>query len=421
VVELFRYLDTNAWPHIKNFISLSMLDSKIRLESGNSGYVFKSAGIRIVIKSIISYLKILFDRQKRPVYMGATTGLLKHNGEIYDAYFPYAEYTTTTVSYMLNCGNLPSLSGYDVYLKKNNIVIENYLCAPIKLILSMLVYVFISRSKRFEKYSQHLARHCPSISNDTLLKAYANFVAGYHVYKAFFRFLAISDAYVVSAYTKSDIVAALKHFKIPVTEIQHGIIGRFHPGYNYSVKSSCLPIPDRIDVYNEFWKQDLRAGGYFTEGQIRIVGRVKYKILDNFTKPYDRYIVFTGQASYFDEIAKFLRDSNETLTKHECYLIYKPHPKETPAELVRLKLQTRGCSNVLIYEGTATAEQIISQAFAHVSIFSACHFDAIHFLNQSFIFDILENNFMNCYADHFEKTLVKIKSIEEIFRRVQCR
>jgi hypothetical protein len=419
VVSLFRYSDSNAWPHIKFLLSLSTLDQNIRVTTDNTRLIFKIEGLKYIFKSLMSYMRLLMCRKKLSIFLGASTGLLTHNGEVYDSYFPYADHKVTDVIYMINCANLPSMKKYDDYLARHNIVIENYLCAPIKWLLSKFLYLCIFRSTRFVDFSNVVADYLPRATNQYILRGYANFIAGYYVYRAFFGLLAIKDAYIVSAFSKSDMVAALKHYRIPVVEIQHGIIGRFHVGYNYSVKAVGLPTPDKVDVYNEFWRQDLLSGGYFSNDQVRVVGRLKYDLMDSFIKPYERYIVFTGQASCFEAVAKFLCEADEQLVVNNLHLIYKPHPKESPQELAWLQEQINECSNVSIYEGAATTEQLISQAVAHISIYSSCHFDAIHFLKQTFIFDVVEKNLMDCYAENFAEMLIKVKTIGDVIRSLR--
>jgi hypothetical protein len=419
VVSLFAYSDSNAWPHIKFLLSLSTLDQDFRVTTNNKRLVFTIHGLKLIFKSLVAYVKLLLYRKKSPLFLGASTGLLTHGGKVYDSYFPYADHNVTDVIYMMNCANLSSMSKYDNYLSSYNLVIENYLCVPVKWLISNFLYLCMFRSTRFVDFSNVVADYLPRATNQYILRGYVNFIAGYYVYRAFFGLLAIKDAYIVSAFSKSDIVAALKYYRIPVIEIQHGIIGRFHVGYNYSVKDPSFPIPDGVDVYNLFWKQDLLSGGYFSSDQVRVVGRLKYNLLDSFTKPYASYIVFTGQASCFEAIAKFLCEANPELVENNFHLIYKPHPKENPQELAWLREQIHQCSNVSIYEGCTTTEQLISQAIAHISIYSSCHFDAIHFLKKSFIFDVIEKNPMDCYLEHFAEMLIKVKTIGEVIGKLR--
>lgn len=414
VVEIFRYAGTNAWPYIKNRISFSLIDKNIRLETGNKKNFMTQFSVWTISHSLKSYVQLLLNRKKKFLFLGASTGLFTLNGKVYDSYFPYADTEPNDVIYMFNCGNLAQLSVYKGYLAEHNIVIENYLCAPLRMVLGKIVFICLSGSQRFQKFSQYASSYNQEITEKIISEAYANFVVGFHVYKIFFKLLKIKSAYIVSAYTKADIVAALKHNGINVIEIQHGLIGRYHPGYNYSVKDCTLPTPDQVDVYNRFWKEDLIAGGYFSDAQIRVVGRLKYNLLTDFSKPFDNYMVFTGQAAFFDSIINFFYESNRALAEKNIYLLYKPHPKETLEELLWLKKQTAQLPNIVIYQGSETTEQLISQAMAHISLFSACHFDAIHFLGKTFVLDIVENNFMSSYANDFKKEIVPITHIDQV-------
>jgi len=420
VAEIFRHMETNAWPFIKNYLSFTLADRNVRLASTNRRDVFTWVGLRVSFLSLKAYVKLALSKKKKTLYLGASTGLFSHNAVVYDAHFPYTEKDITSVMYMLSCGSLSSLMGREKFLLENQAVIENYLCAPIKWLLAHIIFQLIYRTKRFDRFSKNKWMPVKEVSTKSIVYAYARFVAGFNVYKALFKFLPIKDCYVVSAYTKADVVAALKHYNVHVIEIQHGIIGRYHHGYNYHVKDVSFPIPDEVLVYNQFWKADLVAGGCFAEEKIRIFERFKYRLLHTSDSLYGKYIIFTGQAAFLDLVAKFFVDSNDCLRANNIHMLYKAHPKETPDELGSFRRRIDGFSNVSVYSGKETTEQLISQALAHVSIYSACHFDAIHFLKKTFIFDVMEDNYMSSYERNFNTVIFKIKTVDAILKVLTC-
>jgi len=288
----------------------------------------------------------------------------------------------------------------------------------LKKLLSKLIIKKISKQKkeRIELFSRDIQVKGLEVNSVMLLSKYAEFIAGYKLYKLFFKFLKIEKAYVVSASTKSDIVAALKSLNIEVIEIQHGIVGKLHRGYNFNIdKNDLLPVADRIDVYNKFWKDEIINAGYFSANQINIVGRLKYDIVKSNIEALNfKYIIFTGQGAFFEEIIKFFDEADNWLVQKDIKMYYKSHPRELKSEIDFLKKSMKKLDACFFYDGTNTTEELIKSSVAHISVFSSCHFDAVYYKNKTYVLDVMKDNIMHYYAEHSSKNFIKIKAIEEV-------
>lgn len=51
---------------------------------------------------------------------------------------------------------------------------------------------------------------------------------------------------------------------------------------------------------------------------------------------------------------------------------------------------------------------------AHVSIYSSCHFDSVHYLGKTYVFDALPENIMHYYAKRAPEKFVLIKSYADL-------
>jgi len=420
VISIFKYKNTTAWLSIKNLLTESMYHSDIRLGTGNTKDILSWKGFKTIFSSFGKYILYLKDKEKKSIFLGASTGLFRFEDRILDSYFPYYDLQIKDTIYMYNCGNLNDLNQFEDYVATNNIVIENYLVVMFKKLLAKVLYMRLANKKAEEliAFNTYLKSISIEITDKALLSKYVEFIAGYTLYKLFFKFLNIEKAYVVSAPTKSDMVAALKSLDIEIIDVQHGVIGKLHRGYNFNLeKSNTLPVVDRIDVYNQFWKDELINAGYFTNNQINIVGRLKYDIVKSEIEELNfNYIVFTGQGAFFEKIINFFRESDALLKKKNIKMFYKTHPRELASEIDELKESIDILTTSEIYDGIYTTEELIKNSLAHISVFSSCHFDAVYYNNKTYILDIMDDNIMRYYATNSSGNFIMINNIEEILK-----
>jgi hypothetical protein len=216
----------------------------------------------------------------------------------------------------------------------------------------------------------------------------------------------IKKAYIVSAYSYSEICAVLKERGVEIIELQHGLIGPEHEGYNYAVRDKRLPTPDAVNVYNDFWKQELVDAGYYPQERIQVTGRLKYRLIRHNLYFERQFIVFTGQGIFLDEIIRFLAEGARNIAAKniDIDILYLPHPNEGELEREKMRTALRNYANIKIgHSDDMTTEEFIYYSLAHISIYSSCHFDALFFKNKSFVFDVMENNLMNYYMEEVSR------------------
>ena len=137
---------------------------------------------------------------------------------------------------------------------------------------------------------------------------------------------------------------------IPVVELQHGVINKGHMGYTYFIPQDYQgerPIPDRIIVYGEAFKQAILAtGNAFTPGNIVISG---FPRMSTFLEKLERegqyslrekirhclgveqhtfLITVTTQPTTSRCLASFLKEALKTLGTTDFTVCIKPHPSE---------------------------------------------------------------------------------------------
>lgn len=413
-------LNTTAWPYIKNKVAMSAMDSAVRLDTGNSRQIFSWNGIKVVARSVANLLHICMKKRGQAAFFGASTGIATEGSAGFkDYYFPYYDLNPQTCQYFSNCGNLAHLTRHAKYMSNHNIVIDNYLLAPLRSILGQLIFRLpLSNRPQFREMSSFLLAVGVEFSARQFRLGYSEFIAGTLIYSLLFRLTRPSRVYVISAYSKCDLVAAAHRCGLYTIEIQHGILGRFHPGYNYANTEASLSAPDRVDVYNDFWKDELAAGCFFRPDQIRVVGRLKYEELPPADPTFARTLIFTGQAAYREELLAQFHQWDTELFDNGYKLLYIPHPKETAAERNGIRDRLRHLRAVDIYEGDLTTEHLIKSAAAHLSLFSACHFDAVHLTGCTYVLSGNWSDFMRPYIERYPNWFLSVENVGDIIQHL---
>jgi len=414
-IDDFKYKNTTSWIDIKNYIYSKSLNNVVKNPTQNSSSFLSFKGIKLLVLSLIFYISYIFNRKQKEIYIGAGSGLFEFNNRIYDSYLP-KEIRDSEIIYMMSADFPETLCKYKSYLKNKKVVIYSFLIAPLK-----MIFIKIFKNKSKLKIDDALAKEIEKlgVNEDELKYIHTKFIVTYWLYKLFLYPLKIKKAYIVSTYSNTELISVLKEKNIEIIEIQHGLIGTTHRGYNYAISSDILPTPNKVYVYDKFWKQELINAGYYSDEQIKIDGRLKYELIDKKLEVFDfDFFVFTGQGGFFDDIIELINSSIEYLKDKNLKLLYIPHPNESEKDLNYLKSQIKDFYNILVLDKTSkkhTTEQYIYNCIAHISVYSSCHFDAIYYKDKTFVYDIMSENPMQYYIENFPKQFIPIKSLKEIY------
>jgi hypothetical protein len=158
-----------------------------------------------------------------------------------------------------------------------------------------------------------------------------------NVYRFFFHWNKPKNIFMVCSYGKEPIVMAAKRLRIPVVELQHGVVTNYHLGYSVAPGQHKLSFPDYFLTFGDYW-----------------VNSVNYSIDDNniipigypyFTREIQNYrgvekknqIIFISQGTIgkkLSELAiKFAHEVNSSVE-----VVYKLHP----GEYDRWKIEYKG-------------------------------------------------------------------------------
>jgi hypothetical protein len=183
--------------------------------------------------------------------------------------------------------------------------------------------------------------------------------------------------------------AAAMELGIKVFEFQHGIFNRFHPDALSDAASlfrKSSAFRDRIFLFGKFWKDELQKNGFYNE-ELVVVGSPR---IDSYRrKKEDRAtkrdlkscnIVLTMQNMDTLRVLKFIQEFMN-IAKTRCLQVslkIKLHPiQESSKDDYFSFFQGDDRVQVLFGNEEPNTFELLSSSDFHVSIASACHYDAI--------------------------------------------
>jgi hypothetical protein len=149
----------------------------------------------------------------------------------------------------------------------------------------------------------------------------------YWIYKVILKRVKPKLAVLVVGYTEDTFIEVCKSLSIPVIELQHGIIGKSHLGYNFPDDVKSHTFPDYLLTFGDYWNEQVNLP--LPEERVIPVG---YPYMDLQKKKYsdikeEKSILFISQGTIGKELSKLAKSISE-LNDLSYKIIYKLHPGE---------------------------------------------------------------------------------------------
>ena len=192
---------------------------------------------------------------------------------------------------------------------------------------------------------------------------------------------------IVTSYGKETFIESCKELDIPVAELQHGIIHRFHLGYNYAgphAKKVCFP--DYLLLFGDFWKKDIEYP--LAPERIHVVG---YPYLEDEARRYrtvDRkeQVVFISGGHIGKPISEFAVAFQEAVGSG-LDVVYKLHPGEYSRW--RTEYPWLASSSIRVVEDDQTTlYQLLAESKVQVGVNSTAIYEGLAFGLQTVLLDL---------------------------------
>jgi hypothetical protein len=192
---------------------------------------------------------------------------------------------------------------------------------------------------------------------------------------------AIKKVYLVVSYYLSPLIDSCKRRGIPVHELQHGVINKYHLGYSFPGREpgTLQYFPDALLQWGGNWpttkhlplsdSQRIDYGfKYFTASSAHYRDRKR--------NPQKALIV--SQSVHGNSLAAFIRDNIASLEGWD--ICYKLHPSEFNRhnDYHDLKLLSATAKNFSVVEG-GDLHELLAESTAVIGVFSTVLFEALEF------------------------------------------
>ena len=192
------------------------------------------------------------------------------------------------------------------------------------------------------------------------------------------RFVAVTDT---AEYALS---VACRRERVRFIEMQHGIFGRTHPDVppdKVAGDGLELMLPEFLAVFGDFWRRCIQGTAFdrvqvvpVGSGQIEKARQMRLRHRSN----GERRIVVTSQGLDTERLCEWLEAMIRTAPEGLRYeLTIKLHPTYDRDRGRYSRLATLPHVQVIGGAESPSTYELIAQADLHISISSACHFDAL--------------------------------------------
>lgn len=251
-------------------------------------------------------------------------------------------------------------------------------------------------------------------------KSFLNFTLFTKNYKKFLAKVNPSIVFLVTGYDIKSMafIKASRSLKIPSVELQHGTMGKYHIGYNYSLKNKQLEyLPDYYFTFGDYWKKTsmipIEAERIISIGNPYIYKRVKIETSINPEKTIDLLII--SQGIFGHKLSELAIETTHKLGE-KFNIVFKLHPgefhnwKREYPKLLESNLQ-------VIDNNINDIHYYLSRTKTVLGVASTALFESLNYEVKLLIYNLPGHEYMEDIIVNDNASIVS--DVEEIFRYVK--
>lgn len=191
-----------------------------------------------------------------------------------------------------------------------------------------------------------------------------------------------------------------KEEKIPVIELQHGVVYKEHAAYNFLCEN-IVQFPDKMFVFSEFWKKNIRAPiadkdiipvGYpYLEEKINL-----YRGIERQDKRYT--ILFISQWTIGIYLSKVAKELSVKLPIEKFRIIFKLHPGEY-SDWQNKYTDLIGSNIEIIDNNEESIYKFFSESDMQIGVYSTAIYEGLAFNLNTLILRVGQYEIMNILVD----------------------
>jgi hypothetical protein len=238
----------------------------------------------------------------------------------------------------------------------------------------------------------------------------------YPIYQRLLKSVSPRIVVLICSYGKETFVEACKFLEIPVVELQHGVINKYHLGYSFPGASRIKrTFPDYLFVFGEFWKQ---VAEYPIEKE-RIFS-VGYPYLESEIKKYptvkkQNQILFISQGTIGREMSRFACELSER-ENFPYSIAYKLHPGEYSRWrseypwLVKPKVRVVDNDEFPLY-------RLFAESKIQIGVHSTAIFEGLKYGLRTFLLDLPGVEYMDYLIE--KQVAAMVTSVDDLIGKLQ--
>ena len=223
---------------------------------------------------------------------------------------------------------------------------------------------------------------------------------------------------LLTSYGKEDLIEPAKSLHIPVIELQHGVINRYHPGYSFPKKKhQKTTFPDLLFTFGDYWSESVEYP--IDDKDVVSVG---YPYLDEERIMYSKLkkkkqILVISQWTIGEDISKFTAELSKV--KDLGYdIIYKLHPSEYTDWQTKYPWLV-GTGVKVIHDSKKSLYKLFAESEIQIGVYSTAVFEGLAFGLQTYIPDLYGAETTEGLVK--EGVAVKVASAEELVNHLRSK
>lgn len=337
---------------------------------------------RMALGSIRLSLQLVIGRQRDAIIKSFTSALReKHDHRYRDVYFD------ALIDCNLDCYKIESRNSGKFEVNRRSAFRPADLDADVLAIIARLLAAFFPR-RELDTFFASLEHRLHSELGVSLSSRHMQLVVStvywqIRLYRLLIRRLRAK--YVLAADSQEyALITASRRERVRFIELQHGVFTAFHPdAVPESAPGSAeqLVLPDCLAVFGDFWKRLLHGTALrriqvvpVGNGQVEGARRLREQ---NLAHDGTIHILMTSQGLDSDRLATWLERMLECAPSEQVLLTIKLHPIYDAKVDAYSALVSKFGVRIIGGADDPDVYHLLATAHLHLSIASACHFDAL--------------------------------------------